>query len=127
MFRLNGPSPAVLAAPSTCSPLLGSDLPVLNMFRIALDRGGHNEFSTSLWPEHPTLDVFAALWTEGADDVEDIWTRFGNSLCVGFTAAALTVLIGSLASFSIGRMRLVRQWTLTGSALLTYAIPASIH
>jgi multiple sugar transport system permease protein len=58
--------------------------------------------------------------------VEDIWTQFGNSLYMGFMAAALTVLIGSLASFSIGRMRLARHWTLTGKALLTYAIPASI-
>jgi multiple sugar transport system permease protein len=58
--------------------------------------------------------------------VEGIWTQFGNSLYIGLVAAALIVLIGSLASFSIGRMRLVRQWTLTGTALLTYAIPASI-
>lgn len=116
----------------TSSILLGvaiviwSLIPVFNMFRIALDRGGHNEFSASLWPDQPTLDVFAALWTEGADDVEDIWTQFGNSLYIGAMAAALTVLIGSLASFSIGRMRLVKQWTLTGTALLTYAIPASV-
>jgi len=114
------------------SVLLGSALvvwsllPVFNMFRIALDRGGHNEFSTSLWPEHPTLAVFATLWTEGADDVEIIWTQFGNSLYVGVVAAALTVLIGSMASFSIGRMGLARQWTLAGTAMLTYAIPASV-
>jgi multiple sugar transport system permease protein len=101
-------------------------IPVLNMFRIALDRAGHNEFSTSLWPDQPTLHVFADLWTAGADDVEDIWTQFGNSLYVGVMAAALTLLFGSLASFSIGRMRLTRQRTITGAALLTYAIPASI-
>jgi len=37
----------------------------------------------------------------------------------------LTVLIGSLASFAVSRMRLSRGWLLTNAALLTYAIPAS--
>ena len=38
---------------------------------------------------------------------------------------ALTVLIGSLASFAIGRMRLAKSWMLTNTALLTYIIPSS--
>ena len=37
----------------------------------------------------------------------------------------LTVLIGSLASFAVGRMRLSKGALLTNAALLTYAIPAS--
>lgn len=106
--------------------VIWSLIPVYNMFLIALDPLGHNEFSGLLWPEHPTLKVFATLWTEGADDVEEIWRQFGNSIYIGVVATALTVLISSLASFSIGRMRLARQWTLTGTALLTYAIPTSV-
>lgn len=100
--------------------------PVYNMFLIALDPLGHNEFSGLLWPAHPTLTVFADLWTESADDVRNVWPQFGNSLFIGALATVLTVLISSLASFAIGRMRLARQWTLTGTALLTYAIPAAV-
>src|SRR5947208_16958899 len=37
----------------------------------------------------------------------------------------LTVLIGSLASFAVDRMRLAKGWWLTNAALLTYAIPAA--
>jgi len=37
----------------------------------------------------------------------------------------LTVLIGSLASFAVSRMRLAKGSLLTNAALLTYAIPAS--
>jgi len=37
----------------------------------------------------------------------------------------LTVLIGSLASFAVSRMRLSKGSLLTNAALLTYAIPAS--
>lgn len=100
-------------------------LPVYNMFLIALDRYGHNEFAGRLLPEHPTLDVFAALWTERADDIRHIWHQFANSCYIGGAVMVLTVLVSSLASFAIGRMRLGRDWTLTGTALLTYAIPAS--
>ncbi|HET8995187.1 MAG TPA: carbohydrate ABC transporter permease [Acetobacteraceae bacterium] len=106
--------------------VIWSLIPVYNMFLVALDPLGHNEFSGLLWPEHPTLEVFANLWTEGADDVEGIWRQFGNSIYIGAVATALTVLISSMASFAIGRMRLGRQWTITGTALLTYAIPASV-
>ena len=78
-----------------------------------------------IWPPHPTLASFAALWTEEDDDVEHIWRQFGNSIYIGLLVMALTVLIGSLASFAIGRMRLGKDWTLTSAALLTYVIPAS--
>ena len=37
----------------------------------------------------------------------------------------LTVLIGSLASFAFGRMRLSKGWLLVNAPLLTYAVPAS--
>jgi multiple sugar transport system permease protein len=105
--------------------LVWSLIPIYNMFLIALDPIGHNEFAGELWPPHPTLKAFVALWTEGADDVEHIWQQFGNSLYIGVLVMALTVLIGSLASFAIGRMRLGRDWTLSSTAFLTYVIPSS--
>src|SRR5437667_7013870 len=37
----------------------------------------------------------------------------------------LALLIGTLASFTIGRMRIRHGWLLTNAALLTYVIPAS--
>ena len=37
----------------------------------------------------------------------------------------LTVLVGSLASFAVGRLRLARGSLLTNAALLSYAIPAA--
>jgi len=37
----------------------------------------------------------------------------------------LTMLIGSLASFALGRMRLARGWLLGNFPVLTYAVPAS--
>jgi multiple sugar transport system permease protein len=100
-------------------------IPVYNMFLVALDPVGHNEFTGEIWPPHPTLAPFVALWTEGVDDVEHIWSQFGNSIYIGFVVMALTVLVGSLASFAVGRMRLGKDWTLSDAALLTYIIPSS--
>ena len=105
--------------------LIWSLMPVYNMFQVALDPEGHSEFTWDIWPPHPTLSAFVALWTEDVEDVRDIWPAFGNSIYIGVTVMALTVLVGSLASFAIGRMRLTRNWTLSGAALLTYVIPSS--
>src|SRR5262249_26807448 len=38
---------------------------------------------------------------------------------------ALTVVIGSLASFAFGRLRVGKGWLLVNAPLLTYAVPAS--
>jgi multiple sugar transport system permease protein len=105
--------------------LIWSVVPVYNMFLVALDPGGHNEFTYELWPSHPTLDVFTDLWNADDEDVRDIWPAFGNSIYIGLMVMAFTVLIGSLASFAIGRMRLGKDWTLSSAALLTYVIPSS--
>jgi multiple sugar transport system permease protein len=95
------------------------------MFLVALDPTGHNEFTGEIWPPHPTVASFVALWTEGVDDVEQIWRQFGNSIYIGVLVMTLTVLVGSLASFAVGRMRLAKDWTLSNTALLTYLIPSS--
>jgi len=100
-------------------------MPVYNMFLVALDPWGHNEFTWDIWPPHPTLAAFAALWNEEVEDIRDIWPAFGNSIYIGVLVTALTVLVGSLASFAIGRMRLTKDSTLSSTALLTYVIPSS--
>ena len=105
--------------------LVWSLMPVYNMFLIALDPTGHNEFTWEIWPSQATLAAFIALWSGEVEDVRDIWPQFGNSIYIGVFVMALTVLIGSLASFAIGRMRLAKSWMLTNTALLTYIIPSS--
>jgi multiple sugar transport system permease protein len=106
--------------------LIWTVMPVYNMFLVALDPGGHNEFTYDIWPPHPTLAAFTALWNADVEDVRDIWPAFSNSISIGLAVMTLTVLVGSLASFGIGRMRLAKDWTLSSISLLTYAIPSSI-
>jgi multiple sugar transport system permease protein len=105
--------------------LIWSLIPVYNMLLIALDPAGHNEFTWEIWPSQATLAAFIALWTGKVEDVRDVWPQFGNSVFIGVFVMTLTALIGSLASFAIGRMRLAKSWMLTNTALLTYIIPSS--
>ena len=57
--------------------------------------------------------------------LEHFWHQFGNSIYIGFATMVLTVLIGSLASFAMGRMRLRKAWLIGNFSLITYAVPAS--
>jgi len=99
--------------------------PVYNMVVIALDPEGETEFSGRIWPPDASLESFRMIWTEGYWYLEHIWHQFGNSLYIGLLTMLLTMLIGSLASFAVDRMRFAKGWLLTDAALLTYAVPAS--
>jgi multiple sugar transport system permease protein len=106
--------------------LIWSLAPIYNMFLIALDpEEGEIEFDGNLWPPEPSLEGFRSVITQEARYLEDFWHQFGTSLYIGLLTMVLTVLIGSLASFAVSRMRLSRGSLLTNAALLTYAIPAS--
>jgi multiple sugar transport system permease protein len=106
--------------------LIWSLAPVYTMLLIALDRDeGDIEFEGILWPPDPSLHSFQTVVTQGYWLVEDFWHQFGNSVFIGLMTMVLAVLIGSLASFALGRMRLSRGWLLLNAPLLTYAVPAS--
>jgi multiple sugar transport system permease protein len=104
--------------------LIWTLLPVYNMLLIALDEEG-DEFTGSIWPPEPSFESFGAIWREDYWYLEHFWHQFGNSIWLGIGTMALTVLIGSLASFALGRMRLRRGWIISDFALLTYALPTA--
>jgi multiple sugar transport system permease protein len=106
--------------------LIWSLTPIYEMFLIALDpEEGEIEFDGNLWPPEPSLGSFRDVITQEARYLEHFWHQFGYSLFIGLLTMALTVLIGSLASFAVNRMRLSKGSLLTNAALLTYAIPSS--
>ena len=98
--------------------------PIYNMWLIALNR--HSDiFSGAIWPESPSLESFRVVVTEDFWYLARFWHQFGNSFYVGLMVTFMTLLIGTLASFTVGRMRLRNGWMLTNAALMTYVIPAS--
>jgi multiple sugar transport system permease protein len=112
--------------------LVWSLAPVYNMLLIALDPDeGEIEFSGNVWPPEPSLESFRVALTQDARYLEHFWRQLGNSLHIGLLTMLLTVLIASLASFAVGRLRprraaVLRSATLlTNASLLTYAIPAA--
>jgi multiple sugar transport system permease protein len=106
--------------------LIWSLVPVYQMFLIALDpEEGEIEFDGNIWPPQPSLDGFHDVVTQEARYLEDFWHQFGNSVFIGLLTMFLTVLIASLASFAVSRMRLSKGSLLTNAALLTYVIPAA--
>ena len=104
--------------------VIWSLMPIYNMWMIALNK--HDAiFEGGLWPEDPTLEAFRVVITQDFWYLAQFWLQFGNSFYVGFMVSFLTLFIGSLASFTVGRLHLKNGWMLTNAALMTYVIPAS--
>ena len=99
-------------------------LPVYNMMLIALDPEGDTEFTGDIWPTAPTLEAFRGVLFQRYWYLQDFWHQFGNSFFIGIMTMILTVLIGSLASFALGRMRLRTGGMISTAALVIYMVPA---
>jgi len=104
--------------------LIWTLVPIYNIVSVALEPHG-DVFTNDLWPAKPSLESFWVVMTQGHWYLEYFWEQFGNSLYIGVATVVLTLLIGSLTSFSIGRMRIRHGWLVSNAALLTYLIPAS--
>jgi multiple sugar transport system permease protein len=123
-YRLRGYAIEALAIAFGLVLAIWSILPIYNMWMIALD--GHDDvFNGTIWPENPTLESFRVVVTQDFWYLARFWHQFGNSFYVGLSVMFLTLAIGSLASFTIGRMRIKHGWMLSNAALMTYVIPAS--
>jgi multiple sugar transport system permease protein len=99
-------------------------LPIYNMVLIALDDDAA-EYTGNIWPVEASFESFRVIWTEEYWYLENFWHQFGNSIFIGVMTMGLTVLIGSLTSFALGRMRLRKGVLFSNAALLTYVLPSS--
>jgi multiple sugar transport system permease protein len=104
--------------------LIWTLVPIYNIVIVALEPHG-DVFTNDIWPANPSLESFWIVVTQGYWYLEYFWEQFGNSLYIGVATVVLTLVIGSLTSFSIGRMRIRHGWLVSNAALLTYLIPAS--
>jgi multiple sugar transport system permease protein len=99
-------------------------VPLYNMVRVALQEK-EDVFSTNVIPVAPTLNSFWTVFQESYWLLGKFWGQMGNSFYIGVVVASLTLLIGTLTSFTIGRLRIRQGWMLTNAALMTYVIPMS--
>jgi multiple sugar transport system permease protein len=99
-------------------------LPIYNMVLISLEPEG-DVFTDHIWPRVVSVESFWGVLTQGHWYLEHFWRQFANSIYMGAMVTILTLMIGSLTSFSLGRMRIRHGWLVSNAALLTYVIPAS--
>ncbi len=104
--------------------IIWSIIPLYNMVRVAL-QDKDDVFSSNPIPIHPSLHSFRTVFAESYWLLANFWGQMGNSFYIGIIVALLTLGIGSLTSFTIGRMRIKQGWMLTNAALMTYVIPMS--
>jgi multiple sugar transport system permease protein len=99
-------------------------VPLYNMFMVSLESKG-DVYSTTLFPTKPSVDSFRVVLTQDFWYLEHFWHQFYNSVYIAFMVTLLVLMIGTLTSFSVSRMRIKNGWLITNAALLTYVIPAS--
>ncbi len=104
--------------------LIWTFLPIYNIIRVSLQEK-EEVLSTSIWPLAPSLSAFDTVFRQSYWLLKTFWSQMGNSFYIGISVALLTLTIGTLTSFVIGRMRIRNAWMLTHAALLTYTIPMS--
>jgi len=98
--------------------------PIYNIIMVSLEAEG-DVAVTHIWPPEPSAASFWVVLTEGHWYLEAFWHQFGNSVFLAAMVTLFVLVIGSLTTFSIGRMRIRNGWVITNAALLTYVIPAS--
>src|SRR5919201_2501740 len=99
-------------------------LPIYNMVLISLEPEG-DVFTDHIWPRVVSVESFWGVLTQGHWYLEHFWRQFANSIYMGAMVTILTLMIGSLTRFSLGRLRIRHGWLVSNAALLTYVIPAS--
>ena len=99
-------------------------VPLYNMVRVSLQEK-EDVFSSTVIPQAPTLHSFWTVFQESYWLLANFWGQMTNSFYIGIIVASLTLIIGSLAAFTIGRMRFKQGWMLSNAALMTYVIPMS--
>ena len=99
-------------------------LPLYNMVRVALQEK-EDVFSSNVIPVAPSLHSFWTVFDTSYWLLAKFWGQMSNSFWIGIIVASLTLSIGTLTSFTIGRLRIRQGWMLTNAALMTYVIPMS--
>jgi multiple sugar transport system permease protein len=79
--------------------------PIYNIVMVSFEAEG-DVFSDHLWPPNASGNSFWIVLTQGYWYLEYFWHQFGNSVYLGVAVTFLVLVIGSLTTFSIGRMRI---------------------
>jgi multiple sugar transport system permease protein len=82
-------------------------------------------FKPSLYVQHPTLDNYAMTVKQSNYLVSQFWIQLYNSLAIGLMTTAAVVVVGTLGSFALARIRFRGSRAIQSMTLFTYIIPSS--
>jgi multiple sugar transport system permease protein len=99
-------------------------LPIYHMVMLALTPVS-DAFAGRYWPDNATLENFRIVLQEDHFFLQNFWRQLANSVLVAFGTMALVLVIATIASFAIGRLRLRFGHLVSNAALFTYLIPAA--
>jgi multiple sugar transport system permease protein len=104
--------------------LLWTLLPIYHMVMLSFTPVSDG-FAGRYWPDNPTLDNYRTVIGQDHFFLQNFWRQLGNSLFVAVATMALVLLVASLASFAISRLKMRFGYVISNAALLTYLIPAA--
>lgn len=102
--------------------LIWTLLPIYHMVMLSLTPVGA-AFGGRVWPDNPTLENYRVVLMQDHFFLQNFWRQLGNSLFVALATMFLVLLIASLTSYAIGRLKLRYGHVISNTALLTYLIP----
>jgi multiple sugar transport system permease protein len=82
-------------------------------------------FRPEYWVKHPTLESYRFIAFQGSVFVKHFWRWMGNSVVVAAATMLAVLVVASLGSFALGRIRFGGARFVSGMTLFTYIIPAS--
>ncbi len=97
-------------------------LPIYHMVMLSLTPI-NEAFGGRFWPDNPTLENFHTVFTQNHFFLERFWLQLANSVVVALATMALVLVVATLASFAIGRLKMPGGHVISNLALLTYLIP----
>ena len=104
--------------------LIWTLLPIYHMVMLSLTPLS-DSFAGRFWPDRPTLENFRIVFAEDHFFLQDFWRQLWNSVFVALATMIMVLVVASLASFAIGRLKLRYGHVISNTALLTYLIPAA--
>ena len=102
--------------------LIWTLLPIYHMVMLSLTPI-NEAFGGRFWPDNPTLENFRTVFAQDHFFLQRFWLQLANSVVVALATMVVVLIVATLASFAIGRLKVPGGHIVSNMALLTYLIP----
>jgi len=82
-------------------------------------------FKPKLYVNDPTFENYVQTLQQGNYFVSQFWTQLYNSVAIALLTTAAVLIVGTLGSFALARIRFRGSRFISGMTLFTYIIPSS--